>query len=478
MSTIVTRAGKGASLSWTEADANFTNLNNDKIQEDEANTFTALQTVNAGLKLGTGGVRGEVTMVRTAATTWSVTDEKGVAIDTTGTTTAGLQEAIDYATTNGFNLRAIGGGTSRTADFGIMNCTTGVVFPALRDMKVSMEGVHIAFSAAVTGTGISFDSCMQLDFSLVGEVTYQGTGAAVQLKPTNAIPVDTMTVCTGSRFYIGGVATTGGTPAALFNVDVSNGSVLGNSFEIGELVGSGAVGSSALAATGLRITGQTASTAFYANTVDISNIHDCTSTCVQEGTSSSNQAQIGGNIYRIGALGGKGTNAQGWNGFGVGSQVTVGSIASASGGTMNYGIYVQSGSTKNIFNVGVISGATVANINDLGTYNSFKYNGITTTPVEARITPTLEGTWSNLGVGQPDITYWKDPMGSVWLEGAVTGGSADLIFTLPTGYRPLNAQLFPVVANNTFGYLLIATNGEVSSPSHTGVSLNGISFRI
>jgi len=85
MSTIVTRAGKGASLSWTEADENFTNLNNDKIQEDEANTFTALQTVNAGLKLGTGGVRGEVTMVRTAETTWSVTDEKGVAIDTTVT---------------------------------------------------------------------------------------------------------------------------------------------------------------------------------------------------------------------------------------------------------------------------------------------------------------------------------------------------------------------------------------------------------
>lgn len=32
MTTIVTRSGKGSSLSWVEADANFTNLNDDKIE--------------------------------------------------------------------------------------------------------------------------------------------------------------------------------------------------------------------------------------------------------------------------------------------------------------------------------------------------------------------------------------------------------------------------------------------------------------
>lgn len=32
MATIVTRAGKGSALTWTEGDANFTNLNNDKIE--------------------------------------------------------------------------------------------------------------------------------------------------------------------------------------------------------------------------------------------------------------------------------------------------------------------------------------------------------------------------------------------------------------------------------------------------------------
>jgi hypothetical protein len=33
MSTIYTRAGKGSALTWTEGDANITNLNNDKIED-------------------------------------------------------------------------------------------------------------------------------------------------------------------------------------------------------------------------------------------------------------------------------------------------------------------------------------------------------------------------------------------------------------------------------------------------------------
>jgi len=45
MSTIVTRAGKGTTLTWAEADANFTNLNTDKAEKAVANTFTAVQTI-------------------------------------------------------------------------------------------------------------------------------------------------------------------------------------------------------------------------------------------------------------------------------------------------------------------------------------------------------------------------------------------------------------------------------------------------
>lgn len=45
MTSITTRAGKGAPLSWNEADANFTNLNNDKIEAASPSTLTN-KTVN------------------------------------------------------------------------------------------------------------------------------------------------------------------------------------------------------------------------------------------------------------------------------------------------------------------------------------------------------------------------------------------------------------------------------------------------
>lgn len=44
MSTIVTRAGKGSALSWVEADANFTNLNTDKLEVATAASTYATQT--------------------------------------------------------------------------------------------------------------------------------------------------------------------------------------------------------------------------------------------------------------------------------------------------------------------------------------------------------------------------------------------------------------------------------------------------
>jgi len=62
MSTIVTRTGKGSALSYAEVDANFTNLNSDKIQSGgsaslitlTSATITALTATNAALTAITG----------------------------------------------------------------------------------------------------------------------------------------------------------------------------------------------------------------------------------------------------------------------------------------------------------------------------------------------------------------------------------------------------------------------------------------
>jgi len=67
MSTIVTRAGKGSALSYTEVDNNFTNLNTDKYQSGGALGTPASATLTnaTGLPIATG-VSGLGTNVATA----------------------------------------------------------------------------------------------------------------------------------------------------------------------------------------------------------------------------------------------------------------------------------------------------------------------------------------------------------------------------------------------------------------------------
>jgi hypothetical protein len=84
MSVIVTRAGKGATLSWVEADANFTNLNNDKLEAGTPATNIAVTPTGGILATDVQAALAELdtelsgTVTKTAST--------GAAVIPTGTT--------------------------------------------------------------------------------------------------------------------------------------------------------------------------------------------------------------------------------------------------------------------------------------------------------------------------------------------------------------------------------------------------------
>lgn len=499
MSTIVTRTGKGSALTWAEADNNFTNLNTDKIQVStitgtagktplvDADLIPIIDSVGTALNKVTWanvkaslGLPGQVTMIRTGPSTWKVVNDLGVAIDTTGTTTSGLQEAINYAYANGLNIHAIGGMTTGVPelDYGIMYCSTQVVWPPLRGCTIDLQGVIIAFTAAVTGDGMVFDSMQEVDFRLVGEITYQGNGDAVVFAPHTALPVDTTIGIGASRIYICAIACPGGSPDSCVHFDTTNGSIISGHYEFEELNGAAAVGSPPKADYGIKVSVPSASYAFNFNTIRANAIHEVIVAGVQAGLSTTHADNITSNSYLIGQIQTNGTNADGFNTFGDSdADVSIGLIQ-AIGGNLKHGVYLQSSAENNTVSVGSILGATTASVIDLGTKNALAYNGSYSWPMETRIAPTLAGTWTNLGTGQPSVAYWKDPFGMVHLEGAVTGGGADTIMTLPAGYRPPSTYLFPVVANTVFGVVQITSAGVVTCTAHTAVVLNGISFRI
>lgn len=97
--------------------------------------------------------------------------------------------------------------------------------------------------------------------------------------------------------------------------------------------------------------------------------------------------------------------------------------------------------------------------------------------LEAISTPTLLNGWVNYDSTYSQAGYYKDNFGIVHLTGTVKDGpSGNIIFILPSGYRPSKITQFFCA---TGAVIFINTSGEVtySSGSKTNLSLDGIYFR-
>jgi hypothetical protein len=86
--------------------------------------------------------------------------------------------------------------------------------------------------------------------------------------------------------------------------------------------------------------------------------------------------------------------------------------------------------------------------------------------VDAWTTPTLAANWSNYGSGFAAAGYYRDPLGVVWVRGLVVAaaGAGEVVFTLPTGYRPSDSLIFSSICSKTtteLARLDVRSNGEV-----------------
>lgn len=100
------------------------------------------------------------------------------------------------------------------------------------------------------------------------------------------------------------------------------------------------------------------------------------------------------------------------------------------------------------------------------------------------IAPTLLNGWHNYGNGFEGAKVYKYPSGRVECSGLIAGNFAQIIFTLPAGWRPAGRQLFSVCANDVLvrvditpdGNVFLSSGGSVGRQGSGWVSLNGISF--
>jgi hypothetical protein len=161
MATIVTRAGKGAPLTHTEVDANFNNLNTDKLESSDVSTVALSGSYNDlsdKPTLGTAAAADTTDFVAQTATTGAAVIPTGTEAQRDGTPLAGYfrfnSDVAKFEGYNGTAWGAVGGGATGGGSDEIFiengqEVTTNYTIPATRN---AMTTGPIDILAGVTVT--------------------------------------------------------------------------------------------------------------------------------------------------------------------------------------------------------------------------------------------------------------------------------------------------------------------------------------
>lgn len=123
-----------------------------------------------------------------------------------GSKTSGLQEAVNRAAKDGFDLY-VAGGDYKTK---VYHCSTSVVLPPMQGKVLKFGAATINFDgfADPSQPGLIFDSCMNVFVECNAQIVYHLNGTAVRFEPRSNLPVDDFVgpVMVASRFHFAAVS--------------------------------------------------------------------------------------------------------------------------------------------------------------------------------------------------------------------------------------------------------------------------------
>jgi hypothetical protein len=206
MSTIVTRAGKGSALTWTEGDANITNLNTDKLENITSESIGDLSDVDL-----TGIADGNALVWNNANSKFQVGNAGASAIADLGDviiTTPSSGQVLTYMPSGQWENQTVGGGSFS---------------PLSSDLDVSTHKITSTSQNYIQIGGYQYPNS---EYSAGG-----GAGAITGAISMVSAPMDTLTFAPGSMFAMGDAVVFNGT-----NV-INAGLMAGQTYYIGMSMG-------------------------------------------------------------------------------------------------------------------------------------------------------------------------------------------------------------------------------------------------
>jgi hypothetical protein len=284
----------------------------------------------------------------------------GSLISTSSTTTSGLQEAINYAYTNGCDLHIVGGDepipvpltAGPTSGAVVYQLTDTLQFRPMQGCSISSGAVTLNWGVAHADPCVQFDTMLMTDIRLKGtQLVNAGTGVTLLFKPENSAPSDTLFgIGMQATFDCFSVVNIHGTASNIASVpliefDATNGPITYSKFYINEPNAGGIA---------LRVKDPGASSAFHDNLVHCQFIHGQvggTNNVVQIGTSTVANTRITNNVWDLfmnTANTGKGVSTYERNGL----YRNLGVVS----GSQSYGVFFEDGAAGNTVLYNQLSG--------------------------------------------------------------------------------------------------------------------------
>lgn len=316
--------------------------------------------------IGIGAVR----MVHdNTASAWTVYKPDGTVLDVTGTTSQGLQEALNFAGQNAYPLFVYGGGVTPPAQGSSARSrilvSQPITIPTGWGNSYYFYGADLWWTGSNSVDFLTFNSMDYTTFEFQGQIAYNGNQAAIRFNPT-ANNGESFVGITSSKIHIGTVAVTNPTTGAVegthgigvrftstqngsLSPTNGNGLIINNEITIGEINGG---------TVGIQIDDPVGTGKFYLNRLSSPAIHGQGSYGITVGQSAASAAKVYGNIMDLTiALGASGIAISTW------AQEDIYRLSINGGAT---GVYLNTSATKNAFTIAhntattkVTDGATV-----------------------------------------------------------------------------------------------------------------------